>query len=200
MVSKKESRAATRRGLLDAGYAVFVERGFERATIEEIAARAGFTRGAFYWNFNSKTELLLEVIRDRVAQRGEESDGIAASASGPDDFNEVQRTRSRRRSRERRDWAIFMLDFWLLASRDQELRNAAATLKAEQRRRMARQLTDLADRGDVTLPAPVEKIASWMMALQDGLALQELLDPASIGGNSIYEALALLIRLLTTSP
>ena len=69
----------------------------------------------------------------------------------------------------------------------------------EQRRRMARQLTDLADRGDVTLPAPVEKIASWMMALQDGLALQELLDPASIGGNSIYEALALLIRLLTTS-
>jgi AcrR family transcriptional regulator len=65
-------RAATRARLLDAARDVIAERGAGGATVEGIAERAGFTRGAFYSNYASLDELIVDVIRDvgeaRLAQ------------------------------------------------------------------------------------------------------------------------------------
>ncbi|MFB7341130.1 ScbR family autoregulator-binding transcription factor [Streptomyces hydrogenans] len=52
----------TRRIILDSAAAVFAERGYERATIGEILARAGVTKGALYFHFASKEELALGVL------------------------------------------------------------------------------------------------------------------------------------------
>jgi AcrR family transcriptional regulator len=57
-------RAATRARLLDAARDVIAERGAGGATVEGIAERAGFTRGAFYSNYASLDELIVDVIRD----------------------------------------------------------------------------------------------------------------------------------------
>jgi AcrR family transcriptional regulator len=57
-------RAATRARLLDAARDVIGERGAGGATVEGIAERAGFTRGAFYSNYASLDELIVDVIRD----------------------------------------------------------------------------------------------------------------------------------------
>src|SRR5437660_1579452 len=48
---------------------MFVRRGFQRSSVEEISAEAGYTRGAFYSNFKSKDELLVELLLDRVYTR-----------------------------------------------------------------------------------------------------------------------------------
>jgi AcrR family transcriptional regulator len=50
-------RAETRARLLDAAFGVFADKGFGQATIEEVCAAAGFTRGAFYSNFGTLEEL-----------------------------------------------------------------------------------------------------------------------------------------------
>ena len=47
-------RQATRERLLDAAFEVFAEQGVHASTVEQIAERAGFTRGAFYSNFTTK--------------------------------------------------------------------------------------------------------------------------------------------------
>ena len=64
-------REATRQKLLDAAAQVFAEVGLDAASVEAICERAGFTRGAFYSNFETKDELFLElagnVARERVA-------------------------------------------------------------------------------------------------------------------------------------
>jgi AcrR family transcriptional regulator len=64
-------REATRQKLLDAAAQVFAEVGLDAASVEAICDRAGFTRGAFYSNFETKDELFLElagnVARERVA-------------------------------------------------------------------------------------------------------------------------------------
>ncbi|MGW1550288.1 TetR family transcriptional regulator, partial [Streptomyces sp. NPDC002346] len=52
----------TRRSILVAAAAVFDERGYSSATISEILARAGVTKGALYFHFNSKEELALGVM------------------------------------------------------------------------------------------------------------------------------------------
>src|ERR1700712_1490900 len=64
-VSKR--RAETRDKLLAAAADVFAERGFGRATVEEVCERAGFSRGAFYSNFDSLDELFFALYSDRGA-------------------------------------------------------------------------------------------------------------------------------------
>ena len=56
-------RAQTQDRLMDAATALFAEKGVLAALVEEICERAGFTRGAFYSNFESKDELLLAVVQ-----------------------------------------------------------------------------------------------------------------------------------------
>lgn len=74
-------REATRQRLLDAAAQVFAETGLDAASVEAICERAGYTRGAFYSNFDSKEELFLALclrmahaqvaaVRERVAAFG----------------------------------------------------------------------------------------------------------------------------------
>ncbi len=61
-------REATRQRLMDAAAEVFAEIGLDAASVEAICERAGFTRGAFYSNFDSKDELML-AITERVSEQ-----------------------------------------------------------------------------------------------------------------------------------
>ncbi len=58
----KEETQATREGILDAAEACFHEHGVARTTLEMIGARAGYTRGAVYWHFKNKIDVLAAVI------------------------------------------------------------------------------------------------------------------------------------------
>lgn len=62
-------RENTRARLLDAAAQVFAEAGLEGASVEAICERAGFTRGAFYSNFESKDELFLELSSTVAVER-----------------------------------------------------------------------------------------------------------------------------------
>jgi TetR/AcrR family transcriptional regulator, acrAB operon repressor len=57
--------ARTREAILDAGLAVFAERGFAAAQLEDIASRASVTRGALYHHFEDKTALYLAALAER---------------------------------------------------------------------------------------------------------------------------------------
>jgi AcrR family transcriptional regulator len=52
--------------ILDAAEAIFSEQGFEKAQLEEVAARAGYTRGAIYAHYSSKEDLFLALMEHRV--------------------------------------------------------------------------------------------------------------------------------------
>ena len=65
-------REQTRSRLLDAAHEVFAEVGMDAASVERICERAGFTRGAFYSNFESKDELFLALITQMAEQKLEE--------------------------------------------------------------------------------------------------------------------------------
>ncbi|WP_225000052.1 TetR/AcrR family transcriptional regulator [Cesiribacter sp. SM1] len=56
----------TRNRLLQAGLSVFLERGFDRTSLEEIAQRVDMTRGAVYWHFKDKLALFEELVEKRL--------------------------------------------------------------------------------------------------------------------------------------
>lgn len=66
MVRKTKAEAEqTREALLDAAETIFFEKGVARTTLGEIACAAGLTRGALYWHFRNKAEVVKALI-DRV--------------------------------------------------------------------------------------------------------------------------------------
>lgn len=60
--ARREKAVATREALLDAAEKVFYEHGVARARLEDIAATAGMTRGAVYWHFKDKTDILTALL------------------------------------------------------------------------------------------------------------------------------------------
>jgi TetR/AcrR family acrAB operon transcriptional repressor len=67
----KAEAEATREALLDAAEEVFFEHGVARTSLEQIARHAGLTRGAVYWHFKGKADLLQGLL-DRVRMPFEE--------------------------------------------------------------------------------------------------------------------------------
>ncbi|MET3449772.1 TetR/AcrR family transcriptional regulator [Curtobacterium sp. 1544] len=61
--SPRTPRAEVRERLLAAGAAVFAEQGVHEARLDDVAAHAGFSKGAVYSNFSSKEDLLAQVMQ-----------------------------------------------------------------------------------------------------------------------------------------
>ncbi|HKG91620.1 MAG TPA: helix-turn-helix domain-containing protein [Gemmatimonadaceae bacterium] len=89
VVSKGAVRARRRKApeerreeIFSAALELFSEVGYERATLNEIAARAGVSKGAVYHHFESKEALLIEMMRARAATLMLRVEALAAEAGG----------------------------------------------------------------------------------------------------------------------
>jgi TetR/AcrR family transcriptional regulator len=67
---KRERRKEARPGeLLDAALDLFVEKGFSATRVEEVAARAGVSKGTLFLYFQSKVDLFKAVVRENIANK-----------------------------------------------------------------------------------------------------------------------------------
>ena len=73
--------AQTRERLLEAAARVYARGGFGGATLDEVAAEAGFTKGAVYGHFGSKENLLVALLDEHLASRSP-SRSPSSTASG----------------------------------------------------------------------------------------------------------------------
>jgi AcrR family transcriptional regulator len=182
-LSRKERQAETRQRLLDAGERVFLRRGLQGSSVEEIAAEAGYTRGAFYSNFKSKDELFVELLHARVYDRYAEL--AKESQAQPGTPREQLRWGAERlRDMQRDEQGSWLFRLWLecltQAARDEEFRKLAATFWSGNRALLAGQIEatyrELADEP----PLPPDQLATAMIALDVGLAVQHLVDPDAV--------------------
>src|ERR1700733_5629630 len=68
-LAKKQERAIlTRKQLTDAARQIFASSGFEPSSVEEIAAAAGKTRGAFYANFKDKEDVFFAIFEEDLSR------------------------------------------------------------------------------------------------------------------------------------
>src|SRR5436305_6166318 len=139
-LTREEKKAQTRARLLEAAGDVFRRHGYQAATVEEITAHAGFSRGAFYSNFSSKeeivTELLQRVVYDEYRSM---ADRMPARAAGTERLRWIARELMLRQKREEADPWIWQLWLELLAhvTRHPEFRGLAAGFWRGNREAMA---------------------------------------------------------------
>jgi AcrR family transcriptional regulator len=68
MVSQAERRSTTTRAILDAARGLFTARGFDRTSVDDIAAQAGVAKGAVYHHFASKELIFERVFEEMTAE------------------------------------------------------------------------------------------------------------------------------------
>src|ERR1700689_783774 len=82
--SRQQARTdATRRKLLVAAERIFARDGFEAARLEDIASEAGYTRGAFYANFESKEDIFFVLLEHWIGGRIEQVNSLLRKHDTP---------------------------------------------------------------------------------------------------------------------
>jgi len=66
--TRAETKEQTRAALVAAAAALFAKEGFDGPSLDDICARAGYTRGAFYVHFASREELIVAVVETHRAR------------------------------------------------------------------------------------------------------------------------------------
>jgi AcrR family transcriptional regulator len=179
-LTRKEKQAETRARLLEAAERVFLRRGLQGSSVEEITAEAGFSRGAFYSNFKSKDELFVELLQDRVyRQYAEMAEQAMAQPGTP--RQQLRWGIERLRDVQKDEQGRWLFRLWLecltQAARDDEFRKLAATFWSGNRALLAEQTREQFKKLGRKPPLPAKQIATAMIALDVGLAVQHLVDP-----------------------
>ncbi len=178
---REERKEETRRDLIAAAAAIFAEDGFQSASLDRIARRAGFTTGAIYWHFGGKDGLFLAVFEEYALMRVAEV--TATHDAGPEELAAKARAMADQwmaRVSDDPRMIIVTLEFFVHALRVPELRKALADRLAAVRLAVGRMLEEDARAAGVQLPMPAQDIATTMRELGIGLALARLADPDAV--------------------
>lgn len=174
-------RQRTREALLDAAATVFAERGFHGASLDEIAATAGYTRGAIYKHFTDKEELLHEVCVRLNERNFAEFDEIPAGVEWLDTADLAAVTRQWASMVERdAEFRVVMLEFQLHAYRNPELRERALAFARANRHAIAEYITERVAEVGGDLPVDAERLAAIFGTSSDGFAQMALIDPDAV--------------------
>jgi AcrR family transcriptional regulator len=190
--ARAEGREA-RDELLNAALRVFARRGYRDAGIEEIAAEAGYSKGAVYWHFSGKAELLDAVLEERIDAPMRKKFALLASAPPEQDMSvEASRTFAHQLAEER-EALLLEREYWSLAIRDEGLRARYAERQAELRAELAAGMEARARHlGTPDLTMPADDVARIVMGIIGGLAVDELIEPGSVRPALLGEALAVV--------
>lgn len=179
---KGDKRERTRAALIDAAAAVIGEKGWDRTSLEEVASRAGMSRGAIYGNFKDREELFLAVVQQRwkpVAAPYKPGTsfkqhmhivGKAVAAAGP----------------ERRAQALGALSFMLYALTHEHMRVEVERLNRDLYKRMAEGIVRGFPRAQ--LPMDPALLVPVLHGLADGLTFLRFLTPNLITEDVIVAA------------
>jgi AcrR family transcriptional regulator len=179
--------------LLAAALRVFARRGYREAGVDEIAAEAGYSKGALYWHFSGKEELLMMLLEERIDAPMRDRVALLASAPPERDMS-VEATREfARQLEEEREAMLLEREYWTLAIRDPELRARYAERQTQLRDSLAAALKARGRHlGTPDLTMQAEDVARIVMSIIGGLAVDELVEPGSVRPELLGEALALI--------
>src|ERR687892_1926949 len=104
--------------LLAAALRVFARRGYREAGVDEIAGEAGYSKGALYWHFSGKEELLAALLEERIDAPMRDRVALLSSAPPERDMSvEAAREFARQLDGER-EVLLLEREYWSLAARD----------------------------------------------------------------------------------
>jgi AcrR family transcriptional regulator len=195
-LTPERRRQQTREHLLAAAAQVFAERGFHGASLDEVAAVAGFTKGAVYSNFKNKEDLFLALFK---ANSDQEMESIREVLKGSDvppearisDFVALIHDQT---TLAGRSFSLLYQEFWLYAARNPEVREELARIDAQAIQALAEILRSERERvGLEPLPSPL-RTARFVEILFRGISQLRVLEPDVADDEFLEAAIAFVAR------
>jgi AcrR family transcriptional regulator len=196
-VRTRPTRDETRERLFQAAAQVFEERGIGAASIDAIAAAAGFTRGAFYSNFASKDELIVAMLEDHADRSVQHFRDLLARHRNAGDFvSALARAERSHQDPLGRAPLLHMELILFVARAEQRLPELRERLRA--RRALAAEIVSAINRETKNKIDPAWA-GAMLLALEDGYRLHRLIDPHGTPADSFVSTVGELQRLIGMS-
>jgi len=160
--------------ILDAALRIWAQKGVDGASLDEVAAAAGFTKGAVYSRFKNKDDLFFALLEERILERFETLLAVEVPVLGTvtqqvealgDALFDALTTDA--------EWQILFLDFWGRAVREPEARRRYSAVRAAVHRQVADFIAGEIGRRGGRLLLPVEHMAVSVLALANGLFIEQ---------------------------
>lgn len=175
-LSREESRARTRASLLTSARVVVAREGYENASIDRIAEEAGFSKGAFYSNFESKEEIVLELLETHSMQDVTEIAALLGDSRDPLHMVEVISEWAQQHATDA-SWGLIALELFRRARRDRTFSQRHAKLFRAQWRGLGEILLDMFPKGEA--PADPEVLGGVVFELTYGVAAPFMTGPTT---------------------
>jgi AcrR family transcriptional regulator len=192
-LTREQSRARTRQQLLEAAAEVFSERGFYGASVEEIAERAGYTRGAFYAHFAGKDDAFLALLDERFARGVDEVTDIIRGSSSLDDVMAQLRARAAAKGIDE-SWMLLHREFELYAIRNPAARPQLAARNRDERAALANVIAYEFRQAGFAPPAPKALFGLILKVLDHGCDIEHVIDPEGVPDDAYFDAVSLLFE------
>lgn len=179
-LTRKERQAHTRARLMRSAATVAARRGLERASLDEVAEEAGFTKGAVYANFRSKEDLFLAMLDERFAKRVEELDRVLAAGGTPEEQARRAASDFMRAIEAEPEWERLFFEFAVYASRNEGFKKELVKRYRGLRQRIAELLARRAAELGIEPAVPPKQVAAMTSAMANGIALERLLEPEAV--------------------
>jgi AcrR family transcriptional regulator len=197
MVTQLPTRSArqvqTRELLLDGAGKVFARRGYHEASVEEIAAEAGFSTGAVYSNFSGKEELFLALADREVEKQIAEIRAVAASVEAGGEAAAEAGRRFQELLKRDRDWPLLFYEFWSFGVRNARIQGEFAKRRKAVQDALAETLDRLASALGFELRFPAPMLATAIGATLNGLAFERAADPSALSDEVLGEFVAAIL-------
>lgn len=197
--TRAEKQARTRAELLATAAIVFARRGYQGASVEEIAEEAGYSHGAVYSNFDGKADLFLAVLEDYMAERARElADTQAGLAEDAPIELRARALADQWMARFARDRESFLLhmEFVAHAGRDPELAERFGTRSAALREAIAAYIAHYQELEGIEAELTPDELALMLRALAIGLSIEALVSPEAVREDAFGDFVELLVKLL----
>jgi AcrR family transcriptional regulator len=191
--SARAERRDAREALLEAALEVFAERGYRDASVDDIAARAGYSKGAVYWHFSSKDDLFFALWEERVDGPWNETIKLLESAAAEHDMAPEASQRFAEVVQGQRELLLIDHDYWSQAVRDPKRRARYAKRQERMRTALGKAIAARMEHlGAPPLEGPPEHMAEIFISLTHGLAREKLTDSDAAPDHLLGDALALI--------
>jgi AcrR family transcriptional regulator len=201
IASRRQRRShVTREELIHSARYIFARDGFEHARLEDIAARAGKTRGAFYANFRDKEDVFCAIFEEDIDRDMVKIAPLLLSLPSTERRIDVLADFLSQLSKDRQR-TLLNLEFKLYAIRHPRRRKRLADLHAAMRLRCI--VPELVESDpEAGLPCTDERISGSLAlgGVLDGLALNHLFDPDALDSEELAHYLKICVREALHAP
>jgi AcrR family transcriptional regulator len=178
-----EQRKLTRARLVDAALRLFATSGYEHATVDDISQAAGYSKGAYYFHFSTKDDILLELLR--IWAEGRSAVLAAGASDGASRTSIAEMLANFFSYQDAPAWYAVLLEFWAQAVRNPEVSKRLSHAYAGWRKQIAEAFERAGASGAMRIES-AQDAAAVALAAHDGHAVQRAI--GSPGGRTMTPA------------